>query len=431
MNIRRDLSVESRDIATGLDRPFTLAQLRRAQDAGILATVAPTRPLDVMLNVRVMKCLFVSLILAPALAGLLAAAEKTKSAANGGSDLFAPPQIVELQLTVGDSALGALKTDPKSYVKATVTEGEHAYANVGLRYKGSADSGKKPGFTVKFNEFTPGQKFHSQAKLVFDPAANDPTFLTEWLATDLFRAAGVPTPRIAFAVVTLNGKNLGLYVLSEGVNKDFLGRHFERAKGNLYEGDACDITGKLDKDSGDDSKTQPDVDALASAAKEPDSAQRWSKLAKVLDCDRFAAFLAAEVLTAHTGGYALGTNKYRIYHDPATGKMVFLPHGVNEAFTRVDLPIRPEVRGLVAQSFLASPDGGRLYREHLGKLVQQHFQVKVLQTRLDEMAHRLSPVLAKCDPAAGEKYEASVAQLRDRLAKRAYVLSQELQKSGN
>jgi hypothetical protein len=97
----------------------------------------------------------------------------------------------------------------------------------------------------------------------------------------------------------------------------------------------------------------------------------------------------------------------------------------------VDLPIRPEVRGLVAQSFLASPDGGRLYREHLGKLVQQHFQVKVLQTRLDEMAHRLSPVLAKCDPAAGEKYEASVAQLRDRLAKRAYVLSQELQKSGN
>src|SRR5262249_1321226 len=222
---------------------------------------------------------------------------------------------------LGDSALDALRRAPKDYVKAILTEGGRVYANAGLRYRGSNSPAGKPGFTIKFNEFVSGQRFHGQSKIMLENPAQDPSYLSELIANDLFRAAGVPAPRNAFARVQLNGKDLGLYVLSEGVNKDFLGRHFERAKGNLYEGDHNDVTDKLDKDSGDDHKDQPDLQALANAARESDAGQRWQRLQKLLDVDRFTAFLAAEVLTWHTSGYALKTGKYRVYHDPATDKM--------------------------------------------------------------------------------------------------------------
>src|SRR5262249_4879898 len=225
------------------------------------------------------------------------------------------------------------------------------------------------GFTIKFNEFVNGQRFHGQTKIMLENPTRDPSYLSELVANDLFRAAGVPAPRIAFALVQLNGKDLGLYVLSEGVNKDFLGRHFERTKGNLYEGDHNDVTDKLDKDSGDDHRDQPDLQALASAAREPDLAQRWARLQKVLDLDRFTAFLAAEVLTWHTAGYALKTNKYRIYHDPGSDKMVFIPHGLELAFGKVDGPLFPDMAGLLARAVLQTPEGKRQYRERMARLL--------------------------------------------------------------
>ena len=304
-------------------------------------------------------CLFTPILLSALLApGHLLGAE-TKSNNGNGDDLFSPPQLIELKIEIGDSAVEALRRTPKDYVKVAVTEGERVYASAGLRYKGSNSPAGKPSFTIKFNEFVNAQRFHGQSKITLENPGHDPSYLSELVANDLFRAAGVPAPRNAFARVHLNGKDLGLYVLSEGVNKDFLGRHFERAKGNLYEGDHNDVTDKLDKDSGDDHKDQPDLQALANAAREADPAQRWTRLQKLLDVDRFTAFLATEVLTWHTSGYGLKTNKYRVYHDPASDKMVFIPHGIDVAFAKVDGPLFPEMAGLVAKAVLQTPEGKR------------------------------------------------------------------------
>ena len=46
----------------------------------------------------------------------------------------------------------------------------------------------------------------------------------------------MPVPRADHAFVTLNGRELGLYVLVEGFDKEFLKRHFKRADGAFYEG---------------------------------------------------------------------------------------------------------------------------------------------------------------------------------------------------
>lgn len=354
------------------------------------------------------------------------------AAAAGSSDaeeLFNPPQVVKLKIQIGDSALAALAEEPKQYVKATLDDGRRTLSDIGIRYKGRQVLGKpgpKPSFTLKFNEFVAGQRFGGISKVILDASHDDPTYLTALLANDLHRAAGVPAPRTAFAHLTINGKDLGLYVLVEGMNKDFLAQHFDRTKGNLYEGDGCDVTGKLDKDSGDTSKDQPDVDALAQAALEPDLAKRWAKLQKVLDVDRFISFLAVEVLGWQTNGYAMATNKYRLYHDPSSDRMVFMPHGCEPAFGAVEGALTPPLAGVVARAVLECPEGKKLYREGMTKLLAGVFKPQELQNRVKDLAGRIRPVLAKCAPAAVAEFDAAVTQLNERFGRRAYVLQQAL-----
>ncbi len=79
----------------------------------------------------------------------------------------------------------------------------------------------------------------------------DDSYLHEGLCSELFTAAGLVAPRVTHARVLLNGRDLGLYVLKEGVDKRFLARHFPKAKGNLYDGGFCqDVDEELQKDEG-------------------------------------------------------------------------------------------------------------------------------------------------------------------------------------
>src|SRR5688572_7879936 len=167
-----------------------------------------------------------------------------KASLTASEQLFAEPKVLEISIEVPQGQMDALKKEPRVYVKATIKEGTNVYANTGFRFRGTNISAKteRPSFTLKFNEFITDQRFQGQRKLGFDSSQHDPSYLGEPIANELFRSAGIPAPRTTFARIKFNGKDAGLYVVSEGVNKDFLDRHFDTSKGNLYEGDGSDIT---------------------------------------------------------------------------------------------------------------------------------------------------------------------------------------------
>jgi spore coat protein H len=339
-----------------------------------------------------------------------------KKASLGASEqLFAEPKVWNVSIEVPPTQLDALKKEPRVYVKATVKEGTNVLANTGFRFKGTNVSGKvtRPSFTLKFNEFITDQRFQGQRKLGFESSEHDPSYLGEPIANELFRSAGIPSPRTTFARVQLNGKDVGLYVVSEGVNKDFLDRHFDKSKGNLYEGDGTDITDKLDKDSGDNAKEQPDVKALVDAAREAPE-QRWKKLQTILDVDRFVTLMAMEVLVGHTNGYALAKSRYRIYNDPGTGLMVFMPHGIEAVFTKADAPMIPEMKGMLAKEVLETPEGKKRYREELQKILTKSFRVDLIQSRVKELAAKVKPALKE----QAADYDKAVSDLVERITAR-------------
>src|SRR5205085_9247534 len=93
----------------------------------------------------------------------------------------------------------------------------------------------KPALTLDFSRFKAGQKFHGVRRIYLNNSVEDPTYANEKIGSELFLAAGVPAPRVTRALVELNGRALGLYVLKEGFTEEFLARHFNRVSGELYE----------------------------------------------------------------------------------------------------------------------------------------------------------------------------------------------------
>src|SRR5262249_9352794 len=147
-------------------------------------------------------------------------------------------------------------------------------------------------------------------------SVQDRTYLSEWICDDMFRSAGVPSLRVTHALVELNGRKIGLYLLKESFNEDFLAQYFKNTKGNLYgQSGGADINQRLYQMRGNREENRSDLKALASAAQEPDPVQCWQRLQEVLDVDRFLSFMAMEVMLCHRDGYTYGTHNFRIYHD--------------------------------------------------------------------------------------------------------------------
>jgi len=346
-----------------------------------------------------------------------------------GPDLFDPPSVLALTIEVAPTELEAMLRGSHAYGRCTLREGGVSLTDVGLRYKGnpaSESASGKPDFTVDFNEFVSGQEFHGAKRMILLAARDDPSYLSAPIGLELFREAGVPAARCTFARIQFNGRDLGPYLLVEGVDRDFIRRHFAKNKGNLYdEGVHTDVDGRLEKYGAPESAEQPDVDALAAAAKLPDPIQRWQQLQLLLDVDRFVTFTALEVLLWQKDSYAIKARKFRIYHDPTTDRMVFFPKNVEEVFDKTDGPLIPEWRGVVARAVLTTPEGQAQYRKTVARLMETVFKPSKIQARAREVAAIIRPAVGT-NAQAARKFDGAVAQFCDAADQRTRFVAQQL-----
>jgi hypothetical protein len=315
--------------------------------------------------------------------------------------------------------------------QATVREGDAIYSDVAVHLKGAAGSFRpidsKASFTLNFDKFNPGQRFHGLDKLSLNNSVQDPTFVCEKLCRELFLQAGVPVPRADYATVELNGRTLGLYVLTEGWDRRFLKRYFQDPGGNLYDpGMGRDINATLPVVCGDNPEDQAELKALAAAATEPDPARRLARLEEVLDLDRFITFAALEVLLWHWDGYTMNLNNYRVFHDRATGKVVFMPSGMDQMFRVPDGPIVVSGRGLVSRALLHIPAARQRYLERLAQLRATLFNPAALLARADELAARVQAALDTESLLVRARHEAAIQSLRERIVQRARSVDEQL-----
>jgi hypothetical protein len=378
---------------------------------------------------------------------------KTKHDEAVVEDIFTKPVVLWIEIEIPRTGMNVLRRtqwgggngDERPTAKATIREGGNVYTDVAVHLKGAAGSFRPvddhPALTLNFDKFKPGQSFHGLHKISLNNSVQDPSFLSEKICREMFDAAGVPVPRAGHAIVKLNGRQLGLYVLLEGANKQFLKRYFKNAKGNLFDGGFVrDVDTSLSVNSGDDPKDRSGLvrlqAALQQTAMQPAGrARTLAPLEKALDVDRFISMIAMEVLVVHWDGYLMNRNNWRVFHDLDSNRMVFIPHGLDQMFGvgaqgrmgngRRDLD-RPQISGAVAAAVLSVPEGRERYRLRIGQLYTNVFKVNAIMTRVDEIEAVLEPALAQIEPQAARDQAHQAAWFKKRVSGRGDQIAREL-----
>lgn len=355
-----------------------------------------------------------------------------------GDELFTGP-VPRVSVEIPEEGMRVLReyrqvfrqTRPERVdVRATVREGGKVYTNVAVHTKGSwtwQPIDAKPSLTLNFDKFAEGQKFHGLTKVHLNNSVQDPAALNEQFARELFADLGVPAPRATPALVTLNGRELGSCVLIEGANKNFVKRNFASAKGNLYDGGSGgDVTKALETDSGERPEDRSDLTNLVRAAREPDPARRLARLGEVLDVERFITFAAVEASIVHWDGYAIGCNNYRVVNDAARGKLVFMPHGLDQIYgvsASLQQSLTPVFKGMVAKALFAVPEARARYLQRIRELSTNELRVEALHARVDRLAKRMRPAQSK---AQSDLLDEAVASLKSRISARALSVAGQL-----
>ena len=312
----------------------------------------------------------------------------------------------------------------------TVTVDGETHADVGVRKKGfiGSQSDTKPSLKLRFDKYTDGQSLGGVMKrMTLNNSIQDPSMVNTCLSYRVFAAAGSPAPRCNFATVSVNGKDLGLYVHVEEIKAPFLARHFESAEGNLYEGTVSDFTpeyrGTIEKKTNEDAADWSDIDAVVVALGDPSDAG-LAALGEIVDLDRFLSFWATEVLVGHWDGYAGDRNNYHFYREP-DGRFVFIPWGADDTFHLKDDPNPfdnianppPSVLALTAipNRLYNDPDRRVDYVARLKEILDTVWDEAELLAAVDDMA---AIVQQHALPEAAEASAADTERVRKFILKR-------------
>jgi RNA polymerase sigma factor (sigma-70 family) len=310
--------------------------------------------------------------------------------------------------------------------------GESQFTNVGARFKGngtflSSLYGWKRPFKVDLNKYTKGQKLGDVVDLNFHNLADDRSYMSDALAYEFFRDAGVPAPRTSYAYLSVSVEKqwerhpLGLYAMVETVNGAFAAERFGSKETPLFK----PVTYELFKYVGDDWAAYAatyDLKTKATAAQKTrliefarllskaDDAEFAGRVGEFLDLDEFARFLAVEVmLSCYDSILANGQNFY-LYLDPRSNKFGFIPWdldlawggffllGSNHDRERANLWHPWVGQNRFLERVMEVQEFKRIYRKHLTDFRAKLFVPERLYKRIDELALVVrSPVAAESD----------------------------------
>ena len=346
------------------------------------------------------------------------------------ASLFTSTPLPRIEIRLAADAADRLRNEPRTFVPCTLVvaavgepdAGAEVHDDVAIRLKGSAGSfqglDEKPGFTIDMDAWRPDRRFRGLDRFHLNNAVQDPTLLHEWLGGELFQAAGIPAARVTHARVVLDDRDLGVYVVKEALDHDFLQRHFADADGNLYDGNGVDLDGLDDRDSGRRGPPGADVARLVEACRTEDPAARRGLIEERLDVEQFIDFMALELASCHWDGVTTGANNYRVYFDPGRGgRAVFLPHGMDQLFGDPGFPILDRPGTIAAAAVMADPDWRQRYRDRMRELLPL-FAAERLGPAIDAAADRLRPAMADAGPETLAAWEDAVIDLRARVAAR-------------
>ena len=362
-------------------------------------------------------------------------------------DIFPTDRVLEVQITVADEDWDTIRYQsrdffsalhesrkvappeaPYTYVNANVTIDGIAFPNVGLRKKGflGSLSTTRPSLKIKLNHTDKDADIEGLTNLTLNNNQQDISLVSQFMGYALFNAAGSPAPRCAYAKVTVNGVNLGVYSHVETVRKSFLRRAFGTDDGTLYEGPYVDFyegwLGSFERKTGKDAPGRKKIQQLIEIL-EGDDKNIGAAIGELVDLNTFYTFWAIEGLLGFWDGYSGNNNNFFIYLNPGTDKFHFLPWGADSLFTkhsklrhhnRADAPISVKTQGLLTHKLYQEKSSRERYAKTMMGILENRWNEAELLTEIDRIDAMVEPHLVDAqrffgNSDKGESYSYALA----------------------
>ena len=351
-------------------------------------------------------------------------------------DIFPTDRIIDVQITVSQrdwdtiryqsrdimTALGASRQfqpmeSPYTYVEASVSIDGVVFPKVGLRKKGfiGSLSHTRPSLKIKLNHIDEDGGIEGLTNLTLNNNKQDTSLVSQFMGYALFSAIGSPAPRCAYAKVTVNGENLGIYSHVETIRQPLLKRAFGNSDGPLYEGTVVDFykgwENSLEHKRGDDVLGRAQINALIDLL--ADSKATETEIGELVDLESFYRFWAAEGLVGFWDGYSGNKNNFFLYLNPEDNKFYFIPWGMDSIFTKLSkidfmndarAPISVKTQGLIAYKLYQFESGRRQYREVLTEILDKHWNAPELLATLNKIAMMVEPHLVPAQRVIEEEW---------------------------
>ena len=323
------------------------------------------------------------------------------------------------------------------YAKTDIVIDGQSFNTAGMRFKGNssyrfASRGLTRPFKIDTNRFVKGQKLHGRTKLNFSNAFLDSAFMKEKLGYELYHAAGMPTPGVGWADVTLTieglakKKPLGIYVIIEQVDDRYIGENLGKAsKGSLLmKPESMDDWRYL----GEEPKAYERYN-IKLGEKNVDQIRRFAKLLKLVEqgsddefareigkrmnLEQFAGYLAATSILVNIDSYIGMPHNYYLLMDKADGRLRMLPWDLNETFGTFTMGRSPEMlakwdidrpwisKRRLSERLFETESFRKRYRTAVAKLMKEHFTEEKLFERIDTFEKAITPHIKKDEIGKG------------------------------
>ena len=233
-------------------------------------------------------------------------------------------------------------------VPATMIVDGRTYKDVGVHFRGASSFGMVPeGLKRSLNISTDfaidDQTLGGYRTFNLLNANNDPTFLRAFLYTYIAQQY-LPTPKMNFMRVVINGESWGIYLNAQQFNGDLLRDNFKTTKGARWKApgmpggragleylgeDPDEYKYIYEIKTKDDDESWKALIQVTKALNQTPPDKLEAALSPLLDIDSALRFLAVEVALVNSDGYWTRASDYSFYRDP-DGKFHIIPHDVNE-----------------------------------------------------------------------------------------------------
>lgn len=268
-----------------------------------------------------------------------------------------------LSILSSTSGPGNFSEESPMYIPVQMFFNGKQWYDVGFRYKGNSSlstaysqhNGKLP-FRIEMNHFEnvnpniSGQTFYGFTQLSLSSGFKDESLIHDKVASDVFRAFGVPAPQTAFYRVYIDHGDgpiyFGLYTMVEVVfDSPMLNAQFGSSYGNCYkpDGDGARlndpglITSTYFPNKTNEGASMGDISQLISTllsdSRTSNPSQWRSEMESIMDMDRYLKYMAANITMKNWDTYGRMTHNYYLYNNPSSSKLTWIPWDNNETFS--------------------------------------------------------------------------------------------------